>query len=198
MMNTPKLNPSSRSLAESPQNNCLIAAQILSLTPGRMRIGVALSPGQANQLTLMGVSLKDQVGIERVRENGYSRTVTIFYNPQSVNSAQIVDKLEKLGLNFSDRLTKSSPVIAEYSRAAVEVTQVTKNLNQGVRKASNSIVDLGFLIPFCFGLLAWRQLMLKGWQLETIPWYVLAWYAFDSFIKLQRIDEGSRDSWQQG
>ncbi|ACB54546.1 hypothetical protein cce_5200 [Crocosphaera subtropica ATCC 51142] len=76
----------------------------------------------------------------------------------------------------------------------MEVTQVTKNLNQGIRTASKSIVDLSFLIPFGFGLLAWRQLILKGWQLETIPWYVLAWYAFDSFIKLQRIDETSEDS----
>jgi hypothetical protein len=33
-----------------------------------------------------------------------------------------------------------------------------------------------------------RQLMIKGLQLEVIPWYVLAWYAFDSFLKLNTGD----------
>jgi hypothetical protein len=45
-------------------------------------------------------------------------------------------------------------------------------------------VDLRFLFPLSLSLLALRQLLVKGWQLELIPWYVLAWYAFDSFIKL--------------
>ena len=41
-------------------------------------------------------------------------------------------------------------------------------------------------------MLAMRQLIAKGWQLELIPWYVLAWYAFDSFIKLHSTNNVSK------
>jgi hypothetical protein len=75
---------------------------------------------------------------------------------------------------------------------------VTQNLNQKIRQTSNGKVDLGFLIPLSFALLACRQLIIKGWQLELIPWYVLAWYAFDSFLKLQGIDRGFPEIRQQG
>jgi hypothetical protein len=32
--------------------------------------------------------------------------------------------------------------------------------------------------------LDFRQLIIKGLQIDEIPWYSLAWYAFDSFVKL--------------
>ena len=185
-MNNPKL-------AQPSQNNFFIVAEILSLTPGRIRIGIALSPHRIELINLIAVSLKNQLAVEKVKENLYSGTITIFYPPQSVNSVQILDKLTELGLKFSDKPANSLGVVPEYSKAAVEVTQVTTYLNRCVRQASNNIVDLGVIIPLSFALLAWRQLILKGWQLETIPWYVLAWYAFDSFIKLQKIDKGSGD-----
>ncbi len=197
MMNSQKLAALSLSSPESSPDNSLVLAHILSLTPGRIRIRVVLSPQQTKQLNLMILGLKNQLALEKVRINLYGGSITLFYNPKLVNHREIIEKLRGFGLRFCENSSKSLNVVPKYSKAAVTVNQVTKNLNQCLRQASNNIVDLGVLIPLSFGLLAWRQLILKGWQLETIPWYVLAWYGFDSFIKLQRIDEGSGDLSQQ-
>jgi hypothetical protein len=39
-------------------------------------------------------------------------------------------------------------------------------------------------MPLFLSLLALRQLFSKSPRLKTAPWYILAWYAFDSFLKL--------------
>ena len=40
------------------------------------------------------------------------------------------------------------------------------------------------MVPATFGVLALRQIVTNFGELAGIPWYVLAWYAFDSFWKL--------------
>ncbi|MDJ0730283.1 MAG: hypothetical protein QNJ33_09870 [Crocosphaera sp.] len=192
-MNNSQLNSDSLGLVQSSENHPLIVAEILSLTPGRIRLRVALSPHFREEIDLMAVSLENELAIEKVRTNLEIGSITLFYHPQSINTVEILDKLRELGLTFSEKSTKTLKVIPGYSKAAIEVTQVTKNVNQGIKKVSNNLVDLGVLIPLSFAFFACRQLILKGWQLETIPWYVLAWYAFDSFMKLQNIEQNSQD-----
>ena len=79
--------------------------------------------------------------------------------------------------------------IPRSSSASTTVIKTATDLNQRVKTATKDAVDLRFLVPLGFGILAMRQLVVKGWQLELIPWYVLAWYAFDSFIKLHSNNE---------
>ncbi|NBD16719.1 MAG: DUF5132 domain-containing protein [Cyanobacteria bacterium] len=52
-----------------------------------------------------------------------------------------------------------------------------------IREATKGTVDARSLMPILFGGLALRQLIFKGPQLDDVPWYVLAWYSFDSFMK---------------
>ncbi|MDJ0598004.1 MAG: hypothetical protein QNJ37_04080 [Crocosphaera sp.] len=189
MMNNQKLAP----LSLSSLQNSLVLAHILSVTPGRIRIRVILPPEQMEELNVIILGLKNQLALEKVRTNLYSRSLTLFYNPKLVNSREFLDKLRELGVNFSKSSSKFGSVITEDSMTAVKVNRVSQDLNRYVRQASNNIVDLGVLIPLSFALLAGRQLIVKGWQLGNIPWYVLAWYAFDSFIKLHKIDGGSEN-----
>lgn len=56
--------------------------------------------------------------------------------------------------------------------------------NEIARMLTEDAIDLQLLVPVGFGAIALRQFLTKGLQLDDIPWYVLAWYAFDSFIKL--------------
>jgi hypothetical protein len=57
------------------------------------------------------------------------------------------------------------------------------DLNEQVRQATNGFADLQMLLPLGLGALALKQLLDKGPELEELPWYTLAWYAFDSFKK---------------
>ncbi|ACB51738.1 hypothetical protein cce_2389 [Crocosphaera subtropica ATCC 51142] len=193
-MNNQKSASNSLDLTQSSPNNSLIMTEILSITPGRIRIRVPSFSRHIDSINLIIVSLKNQLAIESVRSNFQIGSLTIFYNFQSLKAVEIFDKLRELGLSFSEKSTQSLIPIPHPSQTAIQVTQITKNVNQHIQQASNNIVDLRVLIPLSFGLLAWRQLILKGWQLETIPWYVLAWYAFDSFIKLQNTDQNSQTS----
>ncbi|WP_228054719.1 DUF5132 domain-containing protein [Gloeocapsopsis crepidinum] len=70
------------------------------------------------------------------------------------------------------------------SRATEYIIDAFKDINTQVRQATNNMADLQLLLPLGLGAIALRQLLTKGLQIEEIPWYVLAWYAFDSFIKL--------------
>jgi hypothetical protein len=45
--------------------------------------------------------------------------------------------------------------------------------------------DLRALLPLGVGLLALRQALRGRGRLDDAPWYVLGWYAFDSFWKLR-------------
>ncbi|ACK66166.1 conserved hypothetical protein [Rippkaea orientalis PCC 8801] len=177
--------------SDSLENNSLITAQILSQTPGRMRLRVAPSSHRIKQINRIVVDLRNNLPIDRIKENLEIGTITVFHNPQLVNGSNILEQLTNFGLIFSNIPTTSPKVTPDYSKAALGITEVTQTLNQRVRQTSDGLVDLGFLIPLGFAILAWRQLRLKGWQLDIIPWYVLAWYAFDSFLKLQPINRRS-------
>jgi hypothetical protein len=58
-------------------------------------------------------------------------------------------------------------------------------LNAQVGWLTNGYVDLRLLMPLGLGTLALGQLITQGPQLDKIPWYNLAWYAFDSFVRTE-------------
>jgi hypothetical protein len=77
------------------------------------------------------------------------------------------------------------------SEMASDLTTAISDLNKQVGLATNGVVDLRLLVPVGLGALAIRQLLRNGLQIEAAPWYVLAYYAFDSFIKLHYTAEPS-------
>lgn len=192
-MNDSQLTSNSSDLVLSSQTNSLRVPQILSLTPGRIRFRIDLSRNSKDEINLKVANLENQLAIEKVRTNLGIGSVTIFYDSQSINMREFLDKLGEFGFTFPEKSTHSLSGISNASKTAIYITQMTNQINQLIKQGSNHIVDLRVLIPFIFGLLAWRQLMLKGWQLETIPWYVLAWYGFDSFMKFKNTDQNSQN-----
>ncbi|TAF07179.1 MAG: DUF5132 domain-containing protein [Nostocales cyanobacterium] len=75
------------------------------------------------------------------------------------------------------------------SEAAKDFINIISDLNADVGRMTNGIADLRVILPVGIGLLSLRQLLRKGFQLEEIPWYILAWYAFDIFTRLNFEDE---------
>ena len=123
-----------------------------------------------------------------MRTNFASGSITIFYRIEQIDFAQISALLSDLGVIFGD-ITPKKTITLGKSEAAAELIAEATELNQRVKRASNGAFDLRFLIPLGFSALALRQLLVKGVQLGAIPWYVLAWYAFDSFIKFHYSSE---------
>lgn len=157
-----------------------ISTKVVSCTPGRLRLRIAPQHRQSGEMERIAHALNANPQINDVRMNSHSGSITINHQTVDGNLDGIFATLKDVGIIFGE-LTDAG---GGKSQAATGVTNAVVDLNQRVARASGGAIDLRFLFPLGLGALAVRQLMVKGWQIETMPWYALAWYAFDSFIKL--------------
>jgi Heavy metal associated domain 2 len=154
-----------------------IPTKVVSNTPGRLRLRVPHSHRQKEQMQRLASVLGASDRINDVQTNIHHGSITIQHNGDENSLKDVIATLKDLGIIFVN-LTEGK------TEAAGQVANAFSDLNQRVEKASNGLVDMRFLFPLGLSILSIRQLLAKGLQLEIIPWYVLAWYAFDSFIKL--------------
>jgi hypothetical protein len=166
-----------------------VRAQIISQSPGRVRFRVSHPHRQKHHIEPITDVLKQRLEIYRVRSNVDSGSITVYHAKERSTFEDVRAILRDLGVIFLDVTGEESIIPNGKSEAATEVTRVVTDLNQRVKRVTNGAVDLRFLVPLGFSALALRQLLAKGFQLETIPWYVLAWYAFDSFVKFHYTSE---------
>ncbi len=181
--------PHQASIMEN-QNSSFLEAQIISQTPGRLRLRVTPPHRQQQKITPIVNSLKARLEIYRVKSNISTGSITVLHGRELLNSQDMRTILQDLGVNFVEITQEESRMsLSSSSSAAAAVITTATGLNQQVKTTTNDAIDLRFLLPLGFAVLAMRQLIVKGWQLEIIPWYVLAWYAFDSFLKLNSTSE---------
>lgn len=83
----------------------------------------------------------------------------------------------------SQRETVAIPRREEDSELAQTIMQGMTDVDTRIRELTNGTVDARSLTSLFLGGFALRQLLVKGPQLDDLPWYVLAWYALDSFVK---------------
>ncbi|BAZ17050.1 hypothetical protein NIES4071_89280 [Calothrix sp. NIES-4071] len=168
---TPVLDITAKNIQKTPQ----ITAKLVSDTPGRLRLRVGNKHRKAEEMQRIANALQHP-NIKQVRTNVSQGSITIQHEGE--NSLENVHTaLKDIGITFGD--------IGEgKSEVANGVASSVIGLNKRVKQSTDGIVDLRFLFPLGLGFLSIRKLMLQGLQLDIIPWYVLAWYSFDSFLKL--------------
>lgn len=151
-----------------------ISAKIISDTPGRLRLRIVPRDRQSQKMQQIAPQLEKQANIQQVKTNIQHGSILIHHDSDLEN---LTATLRDLGIIFVDLAEGNTD-------AATGITNAVVDLNNRVERITQGAVDIGFLFPFGLSILSVRQLLSKGWQLEAIPWYMLAWYAFDSFIKL--------------
>ncbi len=168
---------------ESITKSNVVYAKIVSKTPGRLRLRLDKEFRNYQEIDRLSSMLKECIDINKLRTSIQTGSITIFYSKDHNSFKEIDTFLSEVGVilteTISDQLNREKSVISQ------QIIHTLSDWNQGVKTATNNRVDLRLIIPISFGMLAIRQLLIKGVMLETIPWYVLAWYAFDSFIKLE-------------
>jgi Heavy metal associated domain 2 len=153
-----------------------IAAKLVCNAPGRLRLRVGNKHRQIQEMQRIATALQSHPNIKQVRTNVSQGSITIQHEGED-SLENVYTALKDLGIKFGD--------IGEgKSEVADGVASTVINLNKRVKESTDGIVDLRFLFPLGLGCLSIRKLMLQGLQLDIIPWYVLAWYSFDSFLKL--------------
>ncbi|MDB9318161.1 HMA2 domain-containing protein [Nodularia spumigena] len=154
-----------------------ISTKIISNTPGRIRLRISPPHRHPREMQRITNVLKAQSHINQVRTNINYGSMIINHDGKNATLENVLTTLLGLGVTFAD-ITEGN------SEAAEDVKRAIINLNKRFEQATSGEVDLRFIFPLGLSILAVRQILVKGLQLEIIPWYVLAWYAFDSFIKL--------------
>jgi len=157
-----------------------IATKVVSATPGRLRLRIAHAYRQPETMEHIANTLDAQPHVDEVRTNVHHGSLLIKYGGKNGGLSDVLATLEDLGIIFGE-ITEGG------TEAATTVSSAVVDLNRRVRQATDGVVDIRFLFPLGLSILAVRQLIIKGLQFEIIPWYVLAWYSFDSFIKLHGI-----------
>ena len=160
--------------------------RIVSDIPGRMRF--RLQPGQRVPETMQQISAAlgkvEVVGIETNLQTG---SVLVHYDPGVTTADQLQAAFASIDLQ---PVLDLEPSVAPDTRPAGRVMTAAGELNSRVGRATNG-VDLRLLVPLGLGALSVRQAFRDTGGLKNAPWYVLAWYSFDSFIKLnspQRVE----------
>lgn len=162
---------------------------IASSTPTRTRIKVSDKRRNPQEMGRLVEALESHPGIHDVRTNLQTGSIVIHHKPEVDSFDDIANILQDLGVILGhvaglEIPNFEAPKMEGKSAVANDLTGAIADLNNRVGAATNGIVDLRILIPVGLGALAVRQLLKQGFQIEAAPWYVLAYYAFDSFIKL--------------
>lgn len=151
---------------------------VVSNTPGRLRFRVAHEYRHPETLSTIAKTLKsfsDQ--ISAIRTTLPTGSITVYYAGNAADFNTAMTTLEQFGMVVVDVPTGRSKV-------STKVTDVLAQANQWLEFKTEGAMDLRALVPLIFGLLALKQLIAKSPGINTAPWYIFAWYAFDSFIKL--------------
>ncbi|HEY9848292.1 MAG TPA: hypothetical protein V6D28_02450 [Leptolyngbyaceae cyanobacterium] len=164
---------------------------VVSSTPSRTRLRVSHKRRKSDEMLRIANALKSRTDVHDVRINEQTGSIVIHHSDENGTRENILATLQDLGIILASITGTEMPSMDGKSAVAEDFTSAVYDLNQRVGNITNGIVDLRLLIPIGFALLAIRQAARNGWQIEAAPWYALAYYAFDSFIKLHYTQDKS-------
>jgi hypothetical protein len=128
--------------------------------------------------------IEKQSGIHSVEYNHQTGSILVHHDTQQ-ELDDLKDIMKDLGVVFAD-ITGAAELIPldEKSEQGLDLSSALYDLNKHIVEATNGIIDLRFVLPLGLAGLGVYQFLTFGLQLEIIPWYVLIYFAIDSFIRL--------------
>lgn len=165
----------------------LETARTVSSVPGRLRLRLAGGAAGRDRLAAAVEALSASASVSTAVARWQTASLLIEYDAAEADA--VWSELEQLGLDLSAiRTTGTRPAIDPSARVARAVA----GANEVVRRRAGGN-DLRTLVPLGLGLLALQQFARDDQRLADAPWYVLAWYASETFQKLHHPREGIQD-----
>lgn len=162
---------------------------IVSSTPNRTRLRVPSQRRTPQDMARIANALDAHPDVHDVRTNVQTGSIVVHHSYMDNSSETISAVLQDLGIILGSVADVETPFSRGKSEVAADLTSAVSDLNERVGLATNGVVDLRMLMPAGLAALALVELVRSEWEFEAAPWYVLAWYAFDSFIKLHNTSE---------
>ena len=156
-------------------------AILLSAVPGRVRLKVFAERRRPDELERVRAALDALPGVSAVQASPRTGSLLVRHEPASTGIDDLRATLEELGLALVG--PESSPRAQITPARRVLKTADAANSRVGRRLGGP---DLRLLFPAALGLLSLRQATRDAPGLAQAPWYVLAWYALESFLNLNR------------
>lgn len=159
--------------------------QIVSSAPGRTRFKLPSHHRNPEEMARISSALQSHPDVDNVQYNAQTGSILVHHNPHHRSLEQFEDIMKDFGVIFAD-VTGSAELLSfdGTSESSFDLTKALSDLNQQVLLATNGVVDLQYVLPLGLGAIAVLQLLTFGWQFELVPWFVLGYFAVDSYIKL--------------
>lgn len=164
---------------------------VVSSTPSRTRLRVSRQRRNPQEMSRIAQAINAHPEVYEVKTNLQTGSIVVHHEPMDSSLDELSAILQDLGVVLGSMTDVDLPMTGGKSEVAADLTRAISDLNERVGQAANGVIDLRMLVPVGLATLALRELIRTGWEFETAPWYVLAWYAFDSFIKLHYTAEPS-------
>jgi Heavy metal associated domain 2 len=172
-------------------------AHVVHHIRGRMRVKLAHAQGDLQLLQSIQRSLSPLSGVEQVTINPITGSVLVEYDPghhtdfhghliaQAAGTGLFVLEPPKLCEvdEIADKIEVEAEFLAAHSDTARAVVNFVKQLNEGVKKATDNTVDLKVLLPLT---LAAYSFLKAGTELATPLWMTLGIFSFNSFVALHQ------------
>ena len=117
--------------------------------------------------------------VSRVQINLNAGTIIVHHDEEALED--IESKLKDLGIILM------AAVGVEIS--SMSLTDAVSDLARHLGLGTKGIPNLKLMVPLGLGALAVFQLARQGLQIGSAPWYLIAYFAFDSYIKLNSPEE---------
>jgi hypothetical protein len=169
------------------------SASIVHTTSSRLRLRVDGDPAEVGSvLESVAGHAADHPAISAVHTDPRTGSALLTWDPEQFDVAAAIELCRKAHEALRDVVPPPIAGVVDrpLSGAASRLVTRLSEANRRVHDASAGRVDLRFLMPAGLAALSIRQLVRTGPNLAMMPWYVLAYYAFDSFVKLHGTDRG--------
>ncbi len=148
--------------------------QIISHTPKRTRIRVSSKRRNPKEMARLVKALEASPKVDSVQTNLHAGTIVVYHKEEALSD--IKSEMKSLGVI----LLAATGV----ETSAKSLTDAVSDLDGHLRSATKGLLNLKLLVPVGFGALAVLQLARRGFEITGAPWYLLAYFAFESFNRL--------------
>jgi hypothetical protein len=156
--------------------------------PGRLRVKLNREELTEEFSRELRAALTAVHGVLDVRSNPRTGSVVIHYDAAELDAGGLIDLARAANLLALEALA-DDPYAARRVPTSLTAQRIKRTFHEvdvRLSELSSGRWDLRSVVPVAFGALAVRQIIRDFGQLGVAPWYVLAWYAFDSFWKLNQ------------
>ena len=167
-----------------------VTVRVVHASPGRLRVKVERRAWQSAALQRAEKNLAAVTGVLDVHRNPAALSILVQYDTGTASLPAMFAAVASAGVVIA-RPDATTNTTDRQTALTTEVTGLTAQADQWVAKRTGHRADLRTLVPIGFAALALREVV--AGRRTAVPWYALAWYAFDIFYKFRRSNSSGRE-----